>query len=113
MTLEMTPVALTDAAADKVRKLLEDEGDDALGLRLAAMPAGCSGYKYELYSDAEIAATDAVVDAGSFKVLIDESSVDHVTGSTIDFKDEGLQGSGFAIDNPNATGHSCSCGKRD
>lgn len=113
MTLEMTPVALTDAAADKVRELLADEGDDALGLRLAAMPAGCSGYKYDMYFDSEVAVTDAVVDAGAFKVLIDESSVDHVTGATIDFRDEGLGGSGFAIDNPNTTGHSCTCGKRD
>jgi Fe-S cluster assembly iron-binding protein IscA len=54
-----------------------------------------------------------VIDAGSFKVLIDDSSVGHVTGATIDFKVDGLQGSGFAIDNPNATGHSCTCGKRD
>lgn len=111
MTLEMTPVALTDAAVDKVRELLEDEGDTALSLRLEAMPAGCSGFKYEMYFDADVTETDSVVDAGSFKVLIDESSIGHVTGSTIDFKDEGLQGSGFAIDNPNTTGHSCGCGK--
>ncbi|MEA2024210.1 MAG: iron-sulfur cluster assembly accessory protein [Actinomycetota bacterium] len=113
MTLEMTPVTLTDAAAEKVRELLESEGNEALALRLAAMPAGCSGYKYEMYFDAEVTVTDAVIDAGSFRVLIDESSVDHVTGSTIDFREEGPVGSGFAIDNPNATGHSCTCGKRD
>ena len=113
MTLEMTPVELTDAAIDKVRELLEDEGDTALALRLEAMPAGCSGYKYEMYFDAEVADTDSVIDAGSFRVLIGETSVDHVSGATIDFKDAGLEGSGFAIDNPNTTGHSCNCGKRD
>ena len=113
MTLEMTPVALTDAALDKVQELLEDEGDAALALRLEAVPAGCSGFKYEMYFDPETTDTDAVVDAGSFKVLIGRSSVEHVVGSTIDFRDEGPEGSGFAIDNPNATGHSCSCGKRD
>ena len=113
MTLEMTPVALTDAAADKVRELLDDEGDETLALRLAAAPAGCSGYKYEMYFDGDVTATDAVVDAGYFKVLIDQSSVEHVVGATIDFRDEGPEGSGFAIDNPNVTGHSCSCGKRD
>ncbi len=112
MTLEMTPVALTDAAIDKVRELLRDEGNTALALRLEAMPAGCSGYKYDMYFDADVTETDSVVDAGTFKVLIDESSVGHVAGATIDFKDDGLQGSGFAIDNPNQTGHSCTCGKR-
>jgi iron-sulfur cluster insertion protein len=113
MTLEMTLVTLTDAAIDKVRELIEDEGGTALALRLEAMPAGCSGYKYEMYFDGEVADTDSVIDAGSFKVLIGQASVDHVKGATIDFKDEGLQGSGFAIDNPNTTGHSCTCGKRD
>lgn len=113
MTLEMTPVALTEAATDKVRELLAGEGDETLALRLGARPAGCSGYKYDMYFDSEIAATDAVVDVGSSKVLIDESSVDHVSGSTIDFRDEGLGGTGFAIENPNETGHSCTCGKRD
>lgn len=112
MTLGMAPVALTDAAVDKVRELLEDEGDEALALRIEAMPAGCSGFKYEMYFDVDVTEKDSVIDAGSFKVVIDESSVGHVIGATIDFKGEDHPESGFAIDNPNATGHSCTCGKR-
>ncbi len=48
MTLEMTPVALTDAAADKVREMLADEGDESLALRLGARPGGCSGFLFHL-----------------------------------------------------------------
>ncbi|MEN8235594.1 MAG: iron-sulfur cluster assembly accessory protein [Actinomycetota bacterium] len=112
MTLDMTPVALTGAAIDKVRELLEQEGDEGLALRLGARPGGCSGFRYDLYFDAGVDPSDAVMDAGPFKVVIDEASVARVVGATIDFKDEGLRGSGFAIENPNETGHSCTCGKR-
>jgi iron-sulfur cluster assembly accessory protein len=112
MTLEMTPVALTDAAANKVRELLAVEGDESLALRLGARPGGCSGFRYDMYFDASVSETDAVVDAGTFKVVIDQESVERLMGATVDFKDEGLEGTGFAIDNPNDTGHSCTCGKR-
>ena len=112
MTLEMTPVALTDAAAEKVRELLEAEGDESLALRLGARPGGCSGYRYDMYFDSGVAETDEVVDAGTFKVVIDQESVERLMGSTVDFRDGGIEGSGFAIDNPNETGHSCTCGKR-
>jgi iron-sulfur cluster assembly accessory protein len=112
MTLEMTPVALTDAAADKVREMLADEGDESLALRLGARPGGCSGFRYDMYFDASVSETDAVVDAGAFNVVIDEASIERLSGATVDFKDEGLGNTGFAIDNPNESGHSCTCGKR-
>jgi Fe-S cluster assembly iron-binding protein IscA len=44
--------------------------------------------------------------------VIDQDSVDRLMGATVDFRDGGVEGSGFAIDNPNETGHSCTCGKR-
>jgi len=112
MTLEMTPVVLTDSAIDKVRELLESEGDDALFLRLGARPGGCSGFRYDLHFDAGVATTDTVVETGAFNVVIDEGSLGRLMGSTIDFRDDGLAGAGFAIENPNESGHSCTCGKR-
>ncbi len=112
MTLEMTPVVLTDSAIDKVRELLESEGDDTLVLRLGARPGGCSGFRYDLHFDTGASVTDTVVETGAFDVVIDERSVGRLMGSVIDFRDEGLAGAGFAIENPNETGHSCTCGKR-
>jgi len=113
MTLDVAPVMLTDTAIDKVRELLEGEGDDALFLRLGARPGGCSGFRYDLHFDAGISTTDTVIETTAFKVVIDEVSVERLMGSTIDFRDGGLEGAGFAIENPNETGHSCTCGKRD
>jgi len=48
---------------------------------------------------------------GGVKLVIDEESVPRLIGATIDYRDD-VQGSGFAIENPNETGHSCTCGKR-
>lgn len=112
MTLEMTPVMLTDSAINKVRELLDGEGDETLVLRLGAKPGGCSGFRYDLHFDTGASVTDTVVETGAFNVVIDEGSVDRLMGSTIDFRDDGLAGAGFAIDNPNESGHSCTCGKR-
>lgn len=101
-------VGLTDAAADKVRALLSQEGRDDLRLRIAVQPGGCSGLIYQLYFDERILDGDAVVDFGGVEVAVDKMSVPYLDGATIDFEDT-IQKQGFTIDNPNAEG-SCACG---
>src|SRR4030088_787132 len=101
---------LTAAAADKVRALIEAEDTtDALSLRVAVRPGGCSGYSYEMFFDGDIADDDAVSDFGGVKVVIDPASAPLLGGATLDFKD-GLQGAGFHVSNPNAS-RSCGCGQ--
>src|SRR4029079_6821734 len=93
---------LTDAAAAKVKELLEAEGDRALALRVAVRPGGCSGYSYEMFFDADIAADDAVTERGGVRVVIDPASAPLLGGATLDYKDT-LQGAGFHVSNPNAS----------
>jgi iron-sulfur cluster assembly protein/iron-sulfur cluster insertion protein len=102
-------ILLTDTATTKVKQLLEQEGDDALALRVAVRPGGCSGFSYEMFFDSEVAGDDVTADYSGVKVVVDPSSAQLLTGATLDFKD-GLQGAGFAIDNPNAQ-RSCGCGQ--
>ena len=102
-------IALTDAAADKVKDLIAAEGDDALALRVAVRPGGCSGFSYEMFFDTDIAADDVTLDQGGVKVVVDPSSAQMLTGATLDYKD-GLQGAGFSINNPNAQ-RTCGCGQ--
>ena len=102
-------ITVTDNAAAKVKSLIEAEGDDALALRVAVRPGGCSGYSYEMFFDGDIAADDAVTDFGGVKVVIDPASAPLLGGATLDFKD-GLQGAGFHVSNPNAS-RSCGCGQ--
>lgn len=102
-------IALTDTAADKVRTLIEAEGVQELALRVAVRPGGCSGYSYEMFFDADRADDDLTVDFNGVQVVVDPSSAMLLEGATLDYKD-GLQGAGFAIENPNAQ-RSCGCGK--
>ena len=101
---------LTSNAAAKGKELIEAEGGEMSALRLAVKRAGCAGYSYDMFFDSEIEATDIVNETDGVRVVVDSESVVMVDGATIDFKDDGLSGAGFAIDNPNATG-GCGCGK--
>jgi iron-sulfur cluster assembly protein/iron-sulfur cluster insertion protein len=102
-------ITLTDTAADKVRELIEQEGDPSLALRVAVRPGGCSGFSYEMYFDTETEADDVERAYGTIRVVSDPMSAQMLDGATLDFKD-GLMGAGFAIDNPNAQ-RSCGCGQ--
>lgn len=101
-------VTLTDAAAAKVKSLLEGEGRDDLRLRVSVQPGGCSGLIYQLYFDERVLEADAVVDFDGVGVVVDKMSVPYLDGASIDFQDT-IQSQGFTIDNPNATG-TCACG---
>ena len=107
--IETHGVGLSDAAADKVRSLMTQEGRDDLRLRLAVQPGGCSGLIYQLYFDERMLDGDAVREFGEgVEVVVDKMSVPYLDGASIDFEDT-IQKQGFTIDNPNAAG-SCACG---
>ena len=101
-------ITLTEAAATKVQELITAEGDDALALRVAVRPGGCSGFSYEMFFDSDIAGEDVTADFQGVKVVVDASSAQMLTGATLDYKD-GLNQAGFSIDNPNAQ-RTCGCG---
>ena len=105
-------ITLTDSATVKVRQLLSDEGAEDLALRVAVRPGGCSGFSYDMFFDGDIAADDTQVtygDDGFVKVVVDPASKQLLEGATLDYKD-GLDQSGFAITNPNAS-RTCGCGQ--
>ena len=104
-----TVIDLTEPATAKVKELLAAEGNDELALRVAVRPGGCSGFSYDMFFDSDIADDDAVAEYGGVKVVVDPSSAPYLKGASLDYKD-GLQGAGFAINNPNAQ-RSCGCGQ--
>ncbi len=103
-----TGVVLSDAAASKVRTLLDQEGRDDLRLRVAVQPGGCSGLRYQLFFDERTLDGDQTIDFDGVKVVVDRMSGPYLGGATIDFVDT-IEKQGFTIDNPNAGG-SCACG---
>ncbi len=102
-------ITLTPTAATKVKTLLEAEGEPGLALRVAVRPGGCSGFSYEMFFDSDVASEDQTADFDGVRVVVDPSSATLLTGATLDYKD-GLQQTGFAIDNPNAQ-RTCGCGQ--
>ena len=102
-------ITITDVAANKVSELIKQEGDDALALRVAVRPGGCSGFSYEMFFDTDVAPDDITTSYGDVRVVVDPSSAQLLDGATLDYKD-GLQGAGFNINNPNAQ-RTCGCGQ--
>ncbi|MEO8889056.1 MAG: iron-sulfur cluster insertion protein ErpA [Jatrophihabitantaceae bacterium] len=103
-----SPLALTDAAAVKVRVLLDSEGRDDLRLRVAVQPGGCSGMQYQLFFDERSLDGDVEMEISGVPLVVDRMSAPYLGGATIDFTDT-IEQQGFTIDNPNAGG-GCACG---
>ena len=102
-------VQLSIDAAAKVKSLMEGESSDMV-LRLAVKRSGCSGYAYDMFLDSVVDPADIINETDGVRVAVDAGSVSMVDGAVIDFNDDGLQGAGFSIDNPNVSG-TCGCGK--
>ena len=102
-------ITLTDAATSKVGELIDAEGEDGLALRVAVRPGGCSGFSYEMYFDSDVADDDNTAEYGEVRIVVDQSSAMLLEGATLDYKD-GLEQSGFSINNPNAQ-RTCGCGQ--
>ena len=105
--VETNVISMTQAAANKVRELLQQENDASLGLRIFVAGGGCSGLQYGMTLD-EAQEGDTVISQGDFNVLVDEMSVGYIDGSQVDYVDS-LMGAGFTVNNPNAVS-SCGCG---
>lgn len=99
-------VRLSDAAAAKIRVLLEQEGRDGLRLRVGVRPGGCSGVSYQLYFDDQVSDGDLLSEFNGVGVVVDRMSALFLDGVTIGFSDA-VGGQGFTIDNPNMGGSCC------
>ena len=102
------PLVFTDAAAGKVKQLIEEEKNDNLKLRVFVSGGGCSGFQYGFTFDEEIQDGDTSVMNGGVTLLIDPMSYQYLVGAEIDYS-EGLEGAQFVIRNPNAK-TTCGCG---
>ena len=102
------PLIFTEAAAAKVKDLIDDEGNEALMLRVYISGGGCSGFQYGFTFDENTTDGDTIVEKEGVKLLIDPMSIQYLTGAEIDYS-EGLDGAQFVIKNPNAQ-TTCGCG---
>ncbi|GAB4358239.1 MAG: iron-sulfur cluster insertion protein ErpA [Gammaproteobacteria bacterium] len=108
MTEMPSPLLFSDAAATKVKQLIEDEGNDQLMLRVFVTGGGCSGFQYGFTFDETVNEGDTEIRNQGVTLLIDPMSYQYLVGAEIDYKED-LQGSQFVIRNPNAQ-TTCGCG---
>lgn len=104
----ITPLFLSDSAVSKVRELVEEEGNQDLKLRVFVTGGGCSGFQYGFSFDEAQDEKDAVIEKDGISPLVDPMSYQYLVGATVDYQ-EGLQGSQFVVQNPNASS-TCGCG---
>jgi|SRR6185503_712656 len=111
-TQKTAPITLnlTERAAEEVRKFMADEkvAPETAGLRIGVLPGGCSGFRYSLNLEEQPEASDIVIESHGVRLFVDEFSGQYLNGVTVDYKSN-FQESGFAFENPNATG-GCGCG---
>ncbi|MBU1437695.1 MAG: iron-sulfur cluster insertion protein ErpA [Gammaproteobacteria bacterium] len=108
MSEVQVPIQFTDAAANKVLTLVTDEENPALKLRVYVTGGGCSGFQYGFTFDEKVNEGDLTIDKNGVTMVVDPMSLQYLMGGTVDYTD-GLQGSRFIVQNPNAT-TTCGCG---
>ncbi|MFK7815913.1 MAG: iron-sulfur cluster insertion protein ErpA [Gammaproteobacteria bacterium] len=101
-------LVFTDAAANKVQQLIDEEKNDNLKLRVFVSGGGCSGFQYGFTFDETLQDGDTSVVNSGVTLLVDPMSFQYLMGAEIDYS-EGLEGAQFVIRNPNAQ-TTCGCG---
>ena len=107
-TFNPSSINLSASAIKKVRDLVADEENDQLKLRVFITGGGCSGFSYGFTFDELIADDDTALESDGVTLLVDPMSLQYLAGSVVDYT-EGLEGSRFVVNNPNATA-TCGCG---
>jgi iron-sulfur cluster insertion protein len=102
------PLVFTDAAAAKVKRLIDEEGNPNLKLRVFVQGGGCSGFQYGFTFDEEAGDDDTRMEKGGVMLLIDPMSLQYLAGAEIDYQ-QNVEGEQFVIKNPNAKS-TCGCG---
>jgi iron-sulfur cluster assembly accessory protein len=102
-----TDITVTERAARRIGDILRSEPSGAM-LRLSVMGGGCSGFQYRFDVDRDRADDDVAISRDGITVLVDQVSLQYLTGSEIDFVDD-LIGASFKVNNPQAKA-SCGCG---
>ena len=100
-------ITVSSMAEGKIRALMQEE-QDTIGLRVFVKGGGCHGYQYGMSFETKMSEDDTVVEKGDVKIIMDSQSAPMLAGAEVDYVDA-LQGSGFAIKNPQAK-TTCGCG---
>lgn len=105
---EESPIIFTESCCAKVSDLIAEENNPDLKLRVFVNGGGCSGFQYGFTFDEKVNEGDLTIEKSGVQLVIDPMSLQYLIGGTVDYI-EGLEGSRFVVNNPNATS-TCGCG---
>ena len=105
---EQLPIKFSDTAANKVKQLIEEEENPSLKLRVYVTGGGCSGFQYGFTFDEKTNPGDLEIEKAGVTLVVDPMSLQYLVDGEVDYT-EGLEGSRFFVNNPNAT-TTCGCG---
>jgi len=109
--LTSSDINISETAAEKLKELFVDVGDEMEAIRIFVSGGGCGGMTYGMTFSDEQTAFDSVLDAGDYKVFVDTVALNYMRGVEIDFVDKGMGEASFVFNNVfAATGGSGGCG---
>ena len=110
-------ISVSSAAAQAVQNIMEEKNLEGYALRVYVSGGGCCGMQFGMALDNNIREIDTTFETEGIKLIVDDVSIDHLRGASIDFIDDPERGAGFVVNNPNAKAHThdhggdaCSCG---
>ncbi|MGD9486803.1 MAG: iron-sulfur cluster insertion protein ErpA [Calditrichaceae bacterium] len=101
-------ITVSERAIHKLKDVIDQEQKSGWAVRVGVRGGGCSGFTYTLNLDEKPGENDQIIDLSGIKLIVDAKSIVYLAGTELDYTD-GLNGSGFVFNNPNAT-KSCGCG---
>lgn len=102
-------VSLTEAAAARVKEIMDKADQPYAGLRVGVKNGGCAGQEYVFEYAKEKGPIDEVVEDKGVTILIEPKAVLFLVGTEIDYEVTKLS-SKFVFHNPNET-DACGCGE--
>lgn len=102
-------LTLTESAIGAVKDVLAQQSEPFVGVRVAVVGGGCSGFSYAMNFERSQHEGDQLLEFDGFKVFVDEQSLLYLDGTQIDYV-ETIHGAGFKFVNPNVKG-TCGCGE--
>jgi iron-sulfur cluster assembly accessory protein len=113
--IDIQGISISSAAAQAVQNIIEEKKLVGYALRVYVSGGGCCGVQFGMALDDNIREVDTAFETEGIKLVIDEVSIDHLRGASIDFIDDPERGAGFIVNNPNAKEHNhsddaCACG---
>ena len=103
------PIRLSDAAAARIRAIMEQAEGRYSGVRVGVTNGGCAGMSYTMDYAEAAGPLDEVVEDRGVRIFIDPKAIMFLVGTEMDFVRDKLAAR-FVFNNPNQTA-ACGCGE--